>query len=174
MLELKTPVSLRKAVPNDFTLRIHPPGVGTSLEWENDHIFVKVGAVNTGHAYTLVEDNLKATFSLGLHLHRHHAETFYILEGNLEFFIDGDWMPATPGTCIHIPPGVPHACKVSDSSRSAKMLMIFQPSGFDQFLAELAKLGPEDFSNEDTLATLREKYDIVQLGSRPDRIDREV
>ena len=147
----------------------HQPGGGDSHEWEKDHIFIKVGSADTGHAYTLVEDNLKATFSLGLHLHRHHAETFYILQGSLEFFIDGDWMTAGPGACIHIPPGIPHACKVSDGSPSAKMLMIFQPSGFDLFLSELAKLGPEDLANEETIAALQEKYDIVQLGPLPER-----
>ena len=147
----------------------HQPGGGDSHEWENDHIFIKVGSADTGYAYTLVEDNLKTTFSLGLHLHRHHAETFYILQGSLEFFIDGDWMTAGPGACIHIPPGIPHACKVSDGSPSARMLMIFQPSGFDLFLSELAKLGPEDFANEETMAALQEKYDIVQLGPLPER-----
>ena len=147
----------------------HQPGGGDSHEWENDHIFIKVGSADTGYAYTLVEDNLKTTFSLGLHLHRHHAETFYILQGSLEFFIDGDWMTAGPGACIHIPPGIPHACKVSDGSPSAKMLMIFQPSGFDLFLSELAKLGPEDLANEETIAALQEKYDIVQLGPLPER-----
>ena len=147
----------------------HQPGGGDSHEWESDHIFIKVGSADTGYAYTLVEDNLKTTFSLGLHLHRHHAETFYILQGSLEFFIDGDWMTAGPGACIHIPPGIPHACKVSDGSPSAKMLMIFQPSGFDLFLSELAKLGPEDLANEETIAALQEKYDIVQLGPLPER-----
>ena len=148
----------------------HQPRGGESYEWENDHIFGKVGAADTGHAYTLVEDNVKSTFSLGLHLHRHHAETFYILEGSLEFFIDGDWVTATPGACIHIPPGIPHACKVADGSPSAKALMIFQPPGFDLFLAELAKLQPEDFSDEGVMASLQDKYDIVQLGPLPDRI----
>lgn len=147
----------------------HPPGGGVSHEWENDHIFVKVGAADTGHAYTLVEDNLKPTFSLGLHLHRHHAETFYILEGSLEFYIDEDWLTASKGSCIHIPPGIPHAVKVSPDTPSARMLMIYQPSGFDGFLSALAKMKPEDLADESTMAALRDRYDIVQLGPLPDQ-----
>lgn len=146
-----------------------PPGEGTSYNWENDHIFVKVAAPETGGAYTVVEDNLKSTFELGLHLHRYHAETFYILEGNIDFFIDGDWMVAGVGACLHIPPEVPHAVKVSDGCDNARMLMIFQPSGIDGFLAELKQMTETDFADETVMAALQDKYDIVQIGPVPDK-----
>jgi len=68
---------------------------------------VKVGARDTGGAYTLMEDNLKAAFALGLHVHREHAETFYILGGSIDFFVDEEWLTATPGAALHIPAGVP-------------------------------------------------------------------
>ena len=145
-----------------------PPGGGTSYNWENDHIFVKVSASETGSAYTVVEDNLKSTFSLGLHLHRYHAETFYILEGSVDFHVDGEWMSAEAGACLHIPPGVPHAAKTSDGVENARMLMIFQPSGFDGFLAELAKMTEADFADETVMAALQDKYDIVNIGPVPD------
>lgn len=142
------------------------PGAGTNYDWENDHTFVKVGAADTGGAYTLMEDNLKASFALGLHKHESHAETFYFLEGVVDFYVDGDWIEATPGTTIHVPPGVPHACRVANDS-PAKMLMIFQPSGFDLFLAEMGNMTEADFSNEDKTAALNAKYDIVPLGPVP-------
>src|SRR5215204_6859719 len=84
-----------------------PPGGGPSYDWTRDHTFVKVSAADTGGAYALREDNLKREFSLGLHLHRQHAETFYILEGDVEFYIDGDWMTAAPATTIQHPAGHP-------------------------------------------------------------------
>ena len=146
-----------------------PPGEGTSYNWENDHIFVKVAASETGSAYTVVEDNLKSTFELGLHLHRYHAETFYILEGSVDFYVDGEWMSAKTGACLHIPPGVPHAVKVSDRVENARMLMIFQPSGFDGFLAELARMSEADISDETVMAVLQDKYDIVQIGPLPNK-----
>ena len=48
-----------------------PPGGGSDHDWSADHIFVKVSAADTGGQYTLVEDNLKANFALGLHMHRY-------------------------------------------------------------------------------------------------------
>jgi quercetin dioxygenase-like cupin family protein len=146
-----------------------PPGGGKNYDWSADHTFVKVSAENTGGMYALMEDNLKANFALGLHLHRHHAETFYILEGSVDFFIDGDWMTAEPETCVHIPPGIPHACVLTSGQTSSKMLMIYQPSGFDQFLAELATMSESDFADKAQMDALNEKYDIVNLGGVPER-----
>ena len=143
-----------------------PPGEGTNYDWENDHTFVKVSGGDSGGAYTLMEDNLKASFALGLHRHDHHAETFYFLEGAVDFFVAGEWIRATPGTTIHVPPGVPHACRTA-GGEPAKMLMIYQPAGFDGFLAEMGRMSAADFEDAAKMAALNEKYDIVPLGPVP-------
>ena len=153
-------------MPDRFTF--HAPRGGASYEWENDHIFVKVRAQDTGGAYTLVEDNLTASFALGLHLHRHHSETFYILDGSVDFFVEDRWMTAEAGACLHVPPGVPHASRTTPGCTAAKMLMIFQPSGFDGFLAELAGLSEAQMADATVMDALQDKYDIVQLGPLPD------
>ena len=144
------------------------PGGGPSYDWSNDKIFVKVDADDSGAAYTIVEDNLKSSFSLGLHMHREHAETFYILDGSVDFYIDGNWISAATGACLHIPPKTPHAAKITQECEAARMLMVFQPSGFDQFLVELSKMNEADFADEARMSALNEKYDIVPLGPVPD------
>ncbi|MEM7289761.1 MAG: cupin domain-containing protein [Pseudomonadota bacterium] len=144
-----------------------PPGEGPNYNWEADHTFVKVGAEQSDGAYTLMEDNLKAHFALGLHKHNTHAETFYFLEGIVDFYMDGEWIKAVPGTTIHVPPGIEHACRVANNE-PAKMLMIFQPSGFDGFLEEMAGMALEEFEDQQRMDALNEKYDIVPLGPVPD------
>jgi quercetin dioxygenase-like cupin family protein len=146
---------------------IIPPGGGTDYDWSADHTFVKVGARDSGGAYTLMEDNLKPGFALGLHRHDHHAETFYVLEGPVDFFVNGSWVRGEAGACIHVPPGAPHACRLPDGS-TGRMLMIYQPSGFDGYLAELAALAPSDFEDAERMAALNEKYDLVELGPVPE------
>ncbi len=150
------------------TSKYLPPRGGNSFDWENDHSFIKVGAEDSGGAYTLVEDNLKATFALGLHMHRTHAETFYILDGSVDFYVEDAWITAEVGACLHIPPMVPHAARVTPGLASAKMLMIFQPAGFDQFLIELSKMDDADFADEAKMADLNARYDILPLGPLPD------
>lgn len=145
---------------------IYGTGEGPNYDWENDHTFVKVSSEESGGAFTLMEDNLKASFALGLHRHDSHAETFYILEGAVDFFVDGDWHRCGPGSTLHVPPKVPHACKVVDG-QTARMLMIFQPAGFDAFLAELSSMTEADFADEAKMAELNERYDIIPMGPVP-------
>jgi quercetin dioxygenase-like cupin family protein len=145
-----------------------PPGGGRSYDWTRDHTFVKISTADTGGAFALMEDNLKVEFALGLHLHRQHAETFYILDGEVNFWIDGDWMTAAPGTCIHIPPGIPHVVDLPPG-RTGRMLMIYQPSGFDQYLAELKSMTDEQLADEKLMGELDVKYDIINLGGVPPR-----
>jgi hypothetical protein len=115
-----------------------------------------------------MEDNLKREFALGLHLHRAHAETFYILDGNVDFYLDGTWTTATPATTVHIPPGIPHAVALP-GGQTGRMLMIFQPAGFDQYLVELAALSPDELADAKRMEALAVKYDIINLGGVPAR-----
>jgi len=47
--------------------------------------------------------------------------------------------------------------------------MIFQPAGFDQFLAELAALSEAQVADEKLMNGLNDKYDIINLGDVPPR-----
>jgi hypothetical protein len=49
------------------------------------------------------------------------------------------------------------------------MLMIFQPSGFDQYLAELARMTERDFADKKRMQDLGVKFDIINLGDVPAR-----
>ncbi len=143
-----------------------PAGEGKNYAWANDHTFVKVSSADSGGAFTLMEDNLKAEFSLGLHEHRTHAETFYILAGEVIFFLDGKWLSVGAGATLHIPPRVPHAVKMP-AGKTGKMLMIFQPSGFDKYLAELKAMTPAQLADAALQQRLAEQYDIHNLGGVP-------
>ena len=147
---------------------IRNPGGGISYNWENDHIFIKVVAADSGGAYTLVEDNLKASFALGLHKHETHAETFYILEGSVEFYVEETWNTLEPGAVLHIPPGIPHAARMPEGQDKARMLMIFQPAGFDEMLATIAAMSPQELADPEVMAALQKEHDIIQLGPVPD------
>jgi quercetin dioxygenase-like cupin family protein len=42
------------------------------------------------------------------HIHPDHTDTFYVLEGEIEFFFGGAWHLAGPGTFVSIPRNVEH------------------------------------------------------------------
>jgi quercetin dioxygenase-like cupin family protein len=43
------------------------------------------------------------------HVHRHHVESLYVLEGTLAFTVAGSELSAEPGSWVQIPPGAAHA-----------------------------------------------------------------
>ncbi|MGH2971465.1 MAG: cupin domain-containing protein [Gaiellaceae bacterium] len=42
------------------------------------------------------------------HTHTDHTDSFYVLEGEIEFFFDGEWHRTGPGAFVSVPPNVPH------------------------------------------------------------------
>ena len=42
------------------------------------------------------------------HTHPDHTDSFYVLEGEVEFFQDGEWQRVGPGTFLAVPPNVEH------------------------------------------------------------------
>jgi mannose-6-phosphate isomerase-like protein (cupin superfamily) len=70
----------------------------------------------------------------GPHYHERHADSFYVLEGELEFQVDGKTVRAPAGTSVVVPPGVVHAFTNASGSR-ARFLNIHAPeSGFLEYL----------------------------------------
>lgn len=136
--------------------QIIPAGQGKEYDWSSDHIFVKTTLDLTGGRVTVVEDTLKPGFHLARHYHEQMAEIFYIVEGEIEFIFDETTIISTPGMTINIPPHNWHEvyCK-----QGGKLLTIFSPGGFDQYLAELASLTEAQFADEPYMTALSEKYD---------------
>jgi hypothetical protein len=64
--------------------------------------------------------------------------------------------------------GVPHAVDLP-ADGSGRMLIICQPAGFDQFLAELITPSPAQLGDDSLLNELNLKYDIINLGGVPTR-----
>ena len=132
-------------------------GEGTAYEWSNDHIFVKTtGAVTDGRA-AMVVDTLKPGFHLARHHHKKMSEIFYILAGEVTFIFDDETIVATVGTAINVPPNVWHE---AHTASGATMLSVFSPAGFEDYLAEMATLTDEQFTDAAFMTALNEKYDI--------------
>ncbi|MEM8863526.1 MAG: cupin domain-containing protein [Chloroflexota bacterium] len=130
---------------------------GIEYEWSSDHIFVKsVGALAAGRV-SMVEDTVKPGFHLGRHHHKKMTEIFYILEGEMTLIFDDKTVAATPGTTVNVPPNVWHEAK---SENGAKMLSIFSPAGFEDYLAEMKTLTDEQFADALFMQALNEKHDI--------------
>lgn len=73
------------------------------------------------------------------HYHANHSDSFYVLEGELEFQIDGTPVRAGVGTLLVAPRGAVHAFPIPIGSR-ARFLNMHTPGGFDRYLRELVAM----------------------------------
>jgi mannose-6-phosphate isomerase-like protein (cupin superfamily) len=65
-------------------------------------------------------------------VHQHAAEddSFYMLDGELTFFVDGEEVVAGPGTFVLVPPEVPHTF-ANRGDEPARFVNVHAPAGFD-------------------------------------------
>lgn len=134
-----------------------PAGEGDQYGWSQDHLLVKVPHTLTNGHLTVVEDTLKPGFHLARHYHKSIVEIFYILDGKVEFEFDDQTVLAKPGTTICIPPTTWHAVSCP---AGACLLTLFSPGGFEDYLAEVKALTPEQLADEFLLTALAEQHDI--------------
>jgi mannose-6-phosphate isomerase-like protein (cupin superfamily) len=77
------------------------------------------------------------------HLHRRHAEAFYVLDGELVLMADDREFRAEAGSWVQVPPGVPHTVSFP-GSEPVRFLNLHTPScGFGAFLRALHNAGDE-------------------------------
>ena len=70
------------------------------------------------------------------HTHDDHVDAFFVLEGEVEFFVEGEWIRGGPGTFVAAPPGVEHGFTKRDEG-TARFLNIHAPNvGFIARLRE--------------------------------------
>lgn len=76
----------------------------------------------TGGAYSLTEHLLTAASNPPMHVQLDEDEAFYLLDGEIEFEVDGTVVTATPGTFAFVARGAAHTFRVL--SQTARMLVI--------------------------------------------------
>jgi quercetin dioxygenase-like cupin family protein len=100
------------------------PGDGERLEAHNRVATIKVGR----EELALIEFELRPGFEgPDPHAHDDHVDSFYVLEGEVDFLVEDDWHRLPAGSFVAAPIGVRHAFATRDAQR-ARLLNIHAPS----------------------------------------------
>jgi quercetin dioxygenase-like cupin family protein len=106
------------------------------------------------------------------HIHHREDETFYVLAGEITFFVGDQRLEATAGDFVFAPKGVPHSFLVR--SEHAEYLTSFFPAGAERFFGEVAPrvvLGepapPASKPDPAEFARSAASYDIEIVGPPP-------
>jgi quercetin dioxygenase-like cupin family protein len=146
--------------------KVVPSGEGHTLMVAGGRYTFKASGEDTGGAYTLIEMFLPPASGPPPHLHEREEESFYILEGTLQFQVGGESLTAGAGAYVKAPPGLRHAFK-NVGTAPARVLMLVTPAGIEKFFAEIGQPVGETPAAQslEGVKEIAPKYGITLLNS---------
>ena len=85
------------------------------------------------------------------HTHNNYKEAFLIVEGEMEFFVNGEIKVLKAGESIDIPPMTLHTFN-NKSDHPCKWINIHSPKGFSEFFNRMGVPASEDGAQERSVA----------------------
>jgi mannose-6-phosphate isomerase-like protein (cupin superfamily) len=114
------------------------PGAGSSFPFAGGRLTIKEDGSRTRGELSVVEIELpSATSPPPQHLHHQHEETWYVLEGQLDFTVAQETERVGPGGWVLVPIGVPHTFSTT-SEGPARFLSTMTPGFYLRYFEELA------------------------------------
>src|SRR5215207_1083710 len=156
----------------------HEPGEGEAFWWVGMLATIKATAEQTGGQYTLVEVLAPDGYGSVLHVHHFEDESFYVLEGEMTFYVGDQTIKAKPGSFLFGSKEVPHAFTVD--SGPARVLFVLSPAGFENLVREMGESareltippqpeGPPDEAEMQRMATIAARHGNEIRGPPPGR-----
>jgi quercetin dioxygenase-like cupin family protein len=104
---------------------------------------VCLSGADTGGAYCLLEVGLAPGMSVPRHTHTREDEAYFVLVGELEVTVGDEAFILRPGDSLMAPCGIPHQLRNSGDVEN-HYLLVFSPSGFEEFLRATAVPAPDN------------------------------
>lgn len=112
-------------------------GEGEALWFLGILATVKSSAETTGGRVAVIEHLAPEGSGSPLHVHRREDEWFYVIEGEVTFWVGGEVVVASAGSFVYGPRDIPHTFTVT--SPQARFLLVTEPAGFDRFVREVGE-----------------------------------
>lgn len=113
------------------------PGEGDARWFLGELLTIKAAGASTAGRATVIENWAPRGHGSPLHVHRREDEWFYVLSGELTFWVDGEVTVATAGSFVYGPRDVPHTFLVT--SDEARFLLVLEPAGFEEFVLAVSE-----------------------------------
>ena len=146
------------------------PDEGEALWFLDFLVMVKASTETTDGRVAVIEHLAPRGAGSPLHVHRREEEWFYVIEGEVTYWIDGQVTVAPAGSFVYGPRDVPHTFQVT--SDQVRFLLVTEPAGFEAFVrtagepARSLTLPPPQSQPPDPakLAAIAAEYGIEILG----------
>ena len=125
------------------------PASGKAVWGPGDHYRFLVTGEESGGSYFVMEALVPPGGGPPPHIHSREDETFYVLEGSVEFLLGEEIVLAGPGDFVNVPRGTAHRFQ-NTGADSARLVLTFTPAGIEHWFEETLEPAPNVVSPEDT------------------------
>jgi quercetin dioxygenase-like cupin family protein len=137
---------------------------GNPLNILGDQVLLKLGGRDSARQLTVMLGITPPKAGPPLHRHSREDESFYVLEGEYLFEVDGKQFHAGPGTFAFLPRGTAHTFQ-NVTDKPAKLLIVTQPAGVENFFVEVdAAMRGMTEPDTSVLLPIFHKYGMELLG----------
>jgi len=144
-------------------------GEGTSVWSLGGRFTLKLTEKDAAGHFALVETVAFRTTEPPIHIHHREDEAWYILDGQMTFFVGEEALEAGSGSFVFAPKGIPHTFTVD--IEPTRVLVFAAPAGFEHFALELGEDATSDtppaglaVPGPDVLGPVAERYGIEIVG----------
>ncbi|HTE28743.1 MAG TPA: cupin domain-containing protein [Chryseolinea sp.] len=92
---------------------------------------------DTAGAFALIHCYFRKGFMPPPHYHKFEEESFYVLEGQMDFHVGEERVKVSAGEFIVLPKNIPHHFNLITDT--AKALLLITPAGFEIFFKEFGR-----------------------------------
>lgn len=112
-------------------------GTGAAT-WQGTHYRTILKTEDTGGALSIVDSVSQPGSGPPRHVHHDADETFVMLSGECQFWLDGETRFCEPGETMFVPRGTEHTFRVI-GNRPSRHLIVLTPGGFEGFFEKMAE-----------------------------------
>ena len=141
--------------PNEGT-RVH------ILPYPNAIYRIIVRGNQTNDKFTIIEGLVYAGEGAGNHIHANEDETFFIVNGTMQFYVNGDQFCASAGTTVYIPRNATQSVR-NVNSKPVHIQITFAPSSIEKYLEEITPIYDTQPVNTTEATQIALKYGITNL-----------
>ena len=151
-------------------VQIIEPGGGKHILISGDIDSILLAKNQTNGTYSIVEGRIYPGGGPPPHIQTREYEGFYVLDGELTFYIEGKQVVSKTGTMINIPPNVIHSFK--NNTDSVVRVLIIAPAGMEKLFEEvgtevfdinIAKTSSPSDEEKKRLIEISKKYGVEIL-----------
>jgi len=107
----------------------------------------KTAAETNGQSFEMDMELVPQTDAGIIHIHPHAIESYEVLQGKFDVYINGDWKTLSVGEKAVVDKGVPHTFRNASNEITRVYNSHQPPMRFDQFFEALHKLANSGVSN---------------------------